>query len=80
MTPTYLLDLAQGTIQVGEVLGAKRLDTRLVVAVKRRDGARAARFLGLLWLGEPHPHMEGVHREELRAVRARVGDALTTSA
>ena len=63
--PIYLLDLAQGAFQVGEVAGTKRLDARLVVAVKRRDGPRAARFLGFLGVGKPQPQMEGVHWLEL---------------
>src|SRR5215218_10276118 len=57
-----LLDLAQGSVQGGEVARAKRLDARLVVTVERRDGARAARILGFLWAAEPQSKMEGVHR------------------
>src|SRR5829696_9315163 len=66
-----LLDLAQGSVQGGEVAGAKRLDASLVVTIKRREGIRAARSLGFLWGAEPQPKMEGVNRGEGR-VRLRV--------
>jgi hypothetical protein len=61
----YLLDLTQGAFQFVEVAGAKRLDARTVVAVKRRDGPRAASILGFLWAAEPQSKMEGVHWLEL---------------
>ena len=57
-----LLDLAQGSVQGGEVARAKRLDARTVVTIERRDGGRATRSLGFLWGAEPQPKMEGVHR------------------
>src|SRR5215208_3961168 len=63
-----LLDLAQGAFQFGEIAGAKRLDARTVVTVKRRDGVRAASILGFLWGAEPQPKMEGVHWLELRVL------------
>src|SRR5829696_9928592 len=59
-----LLDLAQGSVQGAEVAGAKRLDARTVVTIKRREGIRAARSLGFLWGAEPQPKMEGVNRGE----------------
>src|SRR5215207_9989119 len=59
-------DPAQGSFQVGEVAGAKRLDARLVVTIELRDGVRAASILGFLWAAEPKPKMEGVHRVEGR--------------
>src|SRR5829696_1747879 len=61
-----LLDLAQGAVQGAEVAGAKRLDARTVVAVKRREGVRAASILCFLWGAEPQAKMEGVHRGEGR--------------
>src|SRR5919112_5779713 len=61
-------DLAQGSFQVGEVAGAKRLDARLVITIELRDGGRAARILGFLWAAEPQPKMEGVHRLEGRVL------------
>jgi hypothetical protein len=57
-----LLDLAQGSVQVGEVARAKRLDASTVVTIERRDGGRATRSLGFLWAAEPQSKMEGVHR------------------
>src|SRR5215203_686682 len=63
-----LLDLAQGAFQFGEVAGAKRLDARTVIAVKRREGVRAASILCFLWAAEPQPKMEGVHWLELRVL------------
>jgi hypothetical protein len=56
-----------------EVLSAKRLDARHVVPVERRLGARTTRFVGLRWLGEPHPNMEGVHGVEGRVPRGVLG-------
>jgi hypothetical protein len=66
-----LLDLAQGSVQGGEVAGAKCLDASLVVTIERRDVGRATRSLGFLWGAEPQAKMEGVHRGECR-VRLRV--------
>src|SRR5215208_5168988 len=63
-----LLDLAQGAFQVWEIAGAKRLDARLVVTIKRRNGVRATRILSVLWVAEPQPKMEGVHRVEGRVL------------
>src|SRR5919107_410654 len=59
-------DLAQRSFQVGEVAGAKRLDTRLVITIELRDGVRAASSRGFLFAAEPQPKMEGVHRLERR--------------
>src|SRR5215204_800008 len=59
-----LLDLAQGSVQGGEVARAKCLDARFVVTIERRDGGRATRSLGFLWGAEPQAKMVGVHRGE----------------
>src|SRR5215217_9212719 len=61
-----LLDLAQRSFEGVKLPGAKRLDASTVVAVKRREGVRAASILCFLWAAEPQPKMEGVHWLELR--------------
>ena len=40
-----------------------------MVTVERRDGPRAARGRGFLWVGEPQPKMEGVDGVERRVPR-----------
>src|SRR5215216_5741926 len=66
VNPKRLLDLAQGSVQGGEVAGAKRLDARTVVTIERRDVGRATRSLGFLWGAEPQAKMVSVHRGEGR--------------